>query len=140
MKFSAAVQTIAIMESGTARRYQDGGYAAGKYTSSCAAIFPADDPQLVVIVKIDNPQGSYYGGSTAAPVTRMMLQQALASRRVAIDRGRLAPGGVPAAAPPPTAGSTAPRPVTVVSWPLGPATVKREWALARAWLNRDLAP
>jgi cell division protein FtsI (penicillin-binding protein 3) len=41
-------------------------------------------------VKIDNPKGSYYGGLTAAPVTRTMLQQALASRRVAIDRGRLA--------------------------------------------------
>ena len=59
----------------------------GKYTASFAAIFPADDPQLVVIVKIDNPKGSYYGGLTAAPVTRTMLQQALASRRVAIDRG-----------------------------------------------------
>ena len=43
-----------------------------------------------MIVKIDNPRGNYYGGLTAAPVTRTMLQQALASRRVAIDRGRLA--------------------------------------------------
>jgi hypothetical protein len=77
-------------KTGTARRYQDGGYVPGKYTSTFAAIFPADDPQLVVIVKIDNPKGSYYGGHTAAPVTRTMLQQALASRRVAIDRGRLA--------------------------------------------------
>ena len=56
----------------------------------CRALFPADDPQLVVIVKIDNPQGKYYGGLTAAPVTRTMLQQALASRRVAIDRSRFA--------------------------------------------------
>ena len=44
-----------------------------------------------MIVKIDNPRGNYYGGLTAAPVTRTMLQQALASRRVAIDRSRLAP-------------------------------------------------
>ena len=70
-----------------------------------------------MIVKIDNPKGSYYGGHTAAPVTRTMLQQALASRRVAIDRGRLAPGEAgtipaPAAAIGPTA-----RPITVVSWP-----------------------
>jgi len=86
-------------KTGTARRYQDGGYARGKYTASFAGIFPADEPQLVVIVKIDNPKGSYYGGSTAAPITRMMLQQALASRRVAIDRGRLAqsPARVPRA-------------------------------------------
>jgi cell division protein FtsI (penicillin-binding protein 3) len=114
-------------KTGTARRYQDGGYAAGKYTSSFAAIFPADDPQLVVIVKIDNPRGSYYGGSTAAPVTRTMLQQALASRRVAIDRGRLAPGEMRAApSSPPAAGRLATEPVTVVSWPYEPPRSKAE--------------
>jgi cell division protein FtsI (penicillin-binding protein 3) len=77
-------------KTGTAVRFQNGHYVPGQYTASFAAIFPADHPQLVVIVKIDNPRGNYYGGLTAAPVTRMMLQQALASRRVAIDRGRLA--------------------------------------------------
>jgi len=76
-------------KTGTAVRFQNGHYVRGEYTASFAAIFPADHPQLVVIVKIDNPRGNYYGGLTAAPVTRMMLQQALASRRVAIDRGRL---------------------------------------------------
>ena len=77
-------------KTGTAKRFTDGHYVSGQYTASFAAIFPADHPQLVVIVKIDNPRGNYYGGLTAAPVTRTMLQQALASRRVAIDRGRLA--------------------------------------------------
>lgn len=77
-------------KTGTAVRFVNGRYVRGQYTASFAAIFPADHPQLVVIVKIDNPRGSYYGGLTAAPVTRTMLQQALASRRVAIDRGRLA--------------------------------------------------
>jgi len=77
-------------KTGTAVRFENGRYVRGEYTASFAALFPADDPQLVVIVKIDDPRGSYYGGLTAAPVTRMMLQQALASRRVAIDRGRLA--------------------------------------------------
>jgi cell division protein FtsI (penicillin-binding protein 3) len=77
-------------KTGTAVRFQGGHYVRGQYTASFAAIFPADHPQLVVIVKIDNPRGNYYGGLTAAPVTRMMLQQALASRRIAIDRGRLA--------------------------------------------------
>jgi cell division protein FtsI (penicillin-binding protein 3) len=104
-------------KTGTARRYQDGAYVAGKYTSTFAAIFPADAPQLVVIVKIDNPKGSYYGGHTAAPVTRTMLQQALASRRVAIDRGRLAPGEGPVIAPPAATSGPATRAVTVVSWP-----------------------
>jgi cell division protein FtsI (penicillin-binding protein 3) len=76
-------------KTGTAVRFERGRYIRGEYTASFAALFPADHPQLIVIVKIDNPQGNYYGGLTAAPVTRTMLQQALASRRVAIDRSRL---------------------------------------------------
>src|SRR5204862_6748316 len=75
---------------GAARRVVGGRYAAGQYTASFAALFPADAPQLVVVMKIDNPQrGSYFAAQTAAPVTRSMLEQALAARTVALDRGRL---------------------------------------------------
>src|SRR6266540_2087552 len=77
-------------KTGTARRVVDGRYAAGQYTASFAALFPAEDPQLVVVMKIDNPQkGSYFAAQTAAPVTRSMLEQALAARTVALDRARL---------------------------------------------------
>ena len=77
-------------KTGTARRVVAGRYAAGQYTASFAALFPADDPQLVVVMKIDNPQkGSYFAAQTAAPVTRSMLEQALAARTVALDRARL---------------------------------------------------
>ena len=78
-------------KTGTARRVVEGHYAAGQYTASFAALFPADEPQLVVVMKIDNPQkGSYFAAQTAAPVTRSMLEQALAARTVALDRARLA--------------------------------------------------
>jgi hypothetical protein len=95
----------------------------GQYTASFAALFPAADPQLVVIVKIDNPQGDYYGGQTAAPLTRNMLQQALASREVAIDRNRLGVEEVQAqtqtvAEPEPI------RPVVAVDWPFRPDSVR----------------
>jgi len=77
-------------KTGTARRVVGGRYAPGQYTASFAALFPADDPQLVVVMKIDNPQkGSYFAAQTAAPVTRSMLEQALALRTVALDRARL---------------------------------------------------
>jgi cell division protein FtsI (penicillin-binding protein 3) len=109
-------------KTGTAIRFKGGRYVRGEYTASFAALFPADNPQLVVVVKIDNPKGHYYGGLTAAPVTRTMLQQALASRRVAIDRSRLA-------APHDSNSRRAPRPVpapagmphVVISWPHQPA-------------------
>ena len=106
-------------KTGTAIRFENGRYVRGRYTASFAALFPADHPQLVVIVKLDDPRGRYYGGLVAAPVTRTMLQQALASRRVAIDRSRLAPRDSAAAAAPaaPSAAAAAPEPVVAVGWP-----------------------
>ena len=116
-------------KTGTAVRFEGGRYVRGEYTASFAALFPADNPQLVVVVKIDNPTGKYYGGLTAAPVTRTMLQQALASRRVGIDRSRLTPRDStsprarrPAAAP---AGISR----VVLSWPYHP---DRQNAVTRA--------
>jgi cell division protein FtsI (penicillin-binding protein 3) len=104
-------------KTGTAVRFEGGRYVKGEYTASFAALFPAENPQLVVVVKIDNPTGKYYGGLTAAPVTRTMLQQALASRRVAIDRSRLAPQD--STAPRPRRAPTAPAgiPRVLLSWP-----------------------
>src|SRR5436309_9726369 len=88
-------------KTGTARRVVNGRYAAGEYTSSFAALFPADQPQLVLVVKIDNPhKGSYFAAQTAAPVTRSMLEQALAARTVALDRARLSTAAPRAAAAP----------------------------------------
>jgi cell division protein FtsI (penicillin-binding protein 3) len=87
---NAQLATYSLLgKTGTAVRFEGGKYVAGEYTASFAALFPADDPRLVVVVKIDNPTGKYYGGLTAAPVTRTMLQQALASGRIGIDRSRL---------------------------------------------------
>src|SRR3989441_5334806 len=88
-------------KTGTARRVVNGRYAAGEYTASFAALFPADQPQLVLVVKIDNPhKGSYFAAQTAAPVTRSMLEQALAARTVALDRARLSTAAPRAAATP----------------------------------------
>jgi len=79
----------------------NGHYAPGDYIASFAALFPADSPQLVLVVKIDHPhKGSYFAAQTAAPVTRSMLEQALAARTVALDRTRLSLAAPRAAAAP----------------------------------------
>ena len=107
-------------KTGTARRFEGRSYANKGYRASFAAYFPAKDPQLVLVVTIDDPRkGSYFGGATAAPLTKRMLEQALASRYISIDRARL--GGttaavaaqLPAAAPKVDAVAS----VTRVSWP-----------------------
>jgi cell division protein FtsI (penicillin-binding protein 3) len=77
-------------KSGTARRVIGGRYAAGRYTASFVGIFPVNAPQYVVLVKLDDPQGAIYGGQTAAPLTRVVLEAALAARDAALDRSALA--------------------------------------------------
>jgi len=78
-------------KSGTARRTVQGrGYVPGNYTASFVGLFPGDKPQYVVLVKLDSPQGAYYGGEIAAPVTAVVLRAALAARDAALDRGGLA--------------------------------------------------
>jgi len=114
---SAQLATFTLAaKTGTARRVVHGHYAPGEYTASFAALFPADHPQLVVVVKIDNPRkGSYFAAETAAPVTRAMLEQALASRTVALDRARLsAPAPAADTGEPEEDAGVAPY---VVSWP-----------------------
>ncbi len=76
-------------KSGTARRVEGGRYLAGNYTASFVGLFPADNPQYVVLVKLDSPRNGYYGGDIAAPVTRHVLRAALAARDAALDRGGL---------------------------------------------------
>ncbi len=39
-----------------------------KYISSFVGFAPADDPQVIALITIDEPQGVYYGGTIAAPV------------------------------------------------------------------------
>jgi cell division protein FtsI (penicillin-binding protein 3) len=76
-------------KSGTTRAWSDGGYQTGDYYASFVGFFPAEDPQLVVMVKLDRPQGAYYGGSAAAPVTRATMEAVLAAQQTPIDRRAL---------------------------------------------------
>ena len=76
-------------KSGTSRAYSDGAYQTGEYFASFVGFFPVEDPQLVVMVKLDRPRGVYYGGSTAAPVTRATMEAILAARQTPMDRQAL---------------------------------------------------
>jgi cell division protein FtsI (penicillin-binding protein 3) len=72
-------------KTGTARRTTAGRYARGQYTASFVGLFPARAPQLVVVVKIDNPGTTIFGGRAAAPVAKAILQGAIASREAPLD-------------------------------------------------------
>nr|WP_294491283.1 penicillin-binding transpeptidase domain-containing protein [uncultured Mediterraneibacter sp.] len=51
--------------------------SANKYISSFIGFAPADDPQILGIVIIHDPQGVYYGGTIAAPVLRDIYDNVL---------------------------------------------------------------
>lgn len=51
--------------------------SANKYISSFVGFTPADDPQVLGLCVINNPQGVYYGGTIAAPVIREVFQNIL---------------------------------------------------------------
>jgi cell division protein FtsI (penicillin-binding protein 3) len=63
-------------KTGTSKKVVDGHYGVGSYTGSFVGFFPIEDPQVVCLVMMDNPQGgSYYGGSVSAPVFRAIADR-----------------------------------------------------------------
>ncbi|MEJ2548191.1 MAG: penicillin-binding transpeptidase domain-containing protein [Gemmatimonadota bacterium] len=75
----AALETIPIAgKTGTARIASNGGYAERRYAASFVGFAPATDPKLVILTKLEDPKGQYYGGGIAAPVSRSVLQAMLA--------------------------------------------------------------
>lgn len=64
-------------KTGTADKVIDGRYAKGKTYSSFVSIAPVDDPQLAVLVIVDEPQGIRFGSLTAAPAAGEILRDSL---------------------------------------------------------------
>ena len=50
---------------------------SGRYISSFIGFAPADDPQVIAIAVVNNPQGVYYGGQVAAPIIRQLFENIL---------------------------------------------------------------
>ncbi|MHB8432167.1 MAG: peptidoglycan D,D-transpeptidase FtsI family protein [Candidatus Tyrphobacter sp.] len=55
-------------KTGTAQIVENGTYEPGAYSASFMGMIPYDHPRYVIFVKIDRPEGSYYGSVVAAPV------------------------------------------------------------------------
>ena len=65
-------------KTGTAQKVSNGVYMDGNYILSFMGFMPADDPEIVVYVAIDHPQGvTQYGGVVAAPVAKSVLETAI---------------------------------------------------------------
>ncbi|WP_085314873.1 peptidoglycan D,D-transpeptidase FtsI family protein [Derxia lacustris] len=73
-------------KTGTARKQEGKGYAAGKYISSYVGMAPVSNPRIVIAVMIDDPSGGiYFGGDVAAPAFSQIAGTALRLMNVAPD-------------------------------------------------------
>ncbi|BBI34679.1 stage V sporulation protein D [Cohnella abietis] len=64
-------------KTGTAQKVINGRYSKDEHIVSFIGFAPANDPQLIVYVAVDNPQGIQFGGVVAAPIVHNIMADAL---------------------------------------------------------------
>ncbi len=69
-------------KTGTAQKYEDGHVASGKYVSSFAGFFPANNPEYLALIIVDEPQGTYYGSAVAAPVAKEIFEDIIKIKNI----------------------------------------------------------
>jgi cell division protein FtsI (penicillin-binding protein 3) len=98
-------------KTGTAKKPLNGGYEDGAYFASFAGFAPVDDPRYVVAVMVDEPrEGSYYGGTVAAPVFSDLMGFVLGHERVPPSSEAEPPTPQAVPSPTPQATTTPPAP------------------------------
>lgn len=74
-------------KTGTVHKFITGGYAKDRYLSIFAGMVPADKPELVMVVMVDEPRnGEHFGGLVAAPVFSQVMSGAMRLMDVAPDK------------------------------------------------------
>ncbi len=71
-------------KTGTAQKIREDalGYMEGHYIASFCGFAPVEDPQFVVLVIIDDPKGTFYGGQIAAPIAGSIFSKILRYLRI----------------------------------------------------------
>ncbi len=64
-------------KTGTATKVINGKIAKGKYIASFVGFAPFPNPEVAVLISVDEPQGAYYGGAIAAPIFGEIMQEIL---------------------------------------------------------------
>ena len=62
------------------------GYSQNEYRALFAGVAPVSDPRLAMIVVVENPKGTYYGGTVSAPVFARVMQESLRLMNVPLDK------------------------------------------------------
>ena len=74
-------------KTGTAQKRdpKTGKYSTEHYYASFCGMIPADKPEIVILVALDEPTGSYYAASVVAPVFNKIAQRALTYLQIPKD-------------------------------------------------------
>jgi cell division protein FtsI (penicillin-binding protein 3) len=100
---NAALEGYSVCgKTGTAQKIDGSGtYAKGRYLSSFIGLVPADQPELAILVILDEPTVQTYGGIVAAPAFRQIALETLSylnippgpdADRLRVSRGNRAKG------------------------------------------------
>ncbi len=76
-------------KTGTAQKAGVGGYQAGRHVPNFVGFVPAENPRLVGVVVLEEPQGKYYAADVACPLFSRVLTRALGILRIAPESERL---------------------------------------------------
>lgn len=78
--YTVAGKTGTAQKVGVVGKDRDGkdvmGYMKGAYFASFCGFFPADDPEICILVLFDEPKNGYYGGTVAGPVFQRIARRA----------------------------------------------------------------
>ncbi|MFJ7315432.1 peptidoglycan D,D-transpeptidase FtsI family protein [Pseudomonas sp. NPDC098747] len=89
----AAIKGYAIAgKSGTSRKASSGGYHSNTYRAMFVGIAPANAPEFIMAVLVDEPTAKgYFGGAIAAPIFKEVLEDVLRIRNVPSDQSQVLP-------------------------------------------------
>jgi cell division protein FtsI (penicillin-binding protein 3) len=74
---AALAEHVVAGKTGTAQKAVRGGYSPDKVIASFAGYVPADRPRLAILVVVDEPKLSQYGGTVAAPAFKEIAESTL---------------------------------------------------------------
>ena len=92
---NAAVEgyTVAGKTGSAQKAREDGlGYAPGKFVASFVGFLPASNPRLVILVVVDEPQGTHWGSAAAAPAFKEIARKTMWYLQVPRDVPASEPG------------------------------------------------
>jgi cell division protein FtsI (penicillin-binding protein 3) len=73
-------------KTGTGQKVEGGTYSHNKFVGSFIGFAPAEDPQLAIVISVDEPHPAYYGGVVAGPAFKEVVEDSL--KYLAARKGR----------------------------------------------------